>query len=230
MRVTRASMMIATLVVAGCYQGGPHVRGEDFEPVLPGRVPSDDEPEPGDDAADDGEPGHHGEGDVEEPAGRRMRRMTAEQFHRSLVTVTGQPWPMFEKYAEAMGRADFAENTEEGRELSVTFDKFVHDAALPSCAAAIAADGDGSDTGTDGIGMRWVTVAERETVKIRRNVDYLMLRFLGQEMKGDDSRVEPWMELLTAEPDEGELDDDLMRERWTAVCIGLVTHPDFLTY
>jgi hypothetical protein len=159
-----------------------------------------------------------------------MRRMTAEQFHRSLVTVTGQEWPLFEKYAEAMGRADFAEITDEGRELSVTFDKFVHDAALHTCSAAIAEDGDGSDSGTTGTVMRWVSVSERETKKIRRNLDYLMLRFLGQEMRDEDPRVEPWMNLLTAEPDEGELDDELMRERWTAVCIGLVTHPDFITY
>jgi len=228
MRVTRASMMmITTLVVAGCYQGGPHVRGEDVEPVPPGRVPVDDEPEPGDDAADDGEPGHHGDGNAEEPAGRRMRRMTAAQFHRSLVTVTGQPWPQFDEFAGAMGQADFAEITDEGRELSVTFDKFVHDAALHSCSAAITADGEGSDAGTI---MRWVEVSERDVVKIRRNLDYLMLRFLGQEMDDEDTRVEPWMDLLTTEPDAGELDDELMRERWTAVCIGLVTHPDFVTY
>lgn len=228
-------MMAAALVVAGCYQGGPQLADDGIEPAPPpGRVPPSDDGEPGDDGepsdddgADSGEPGHHGEGDAEEPAGRRMRRMTAAQFHRSLVTVTGQPWPLYEQYAGAMGQADFAEITDEGRELSVTFDKFVHDAALHSCAAAIAADGDGSDAGTI---MRWVSVSERDLVKIRRNLDYLMLRFLGQEMGDDDTRVEPWMDLLTAEPDEGELDDELMRERWTAVCIGLVTHPDFMTY
>lgn len=212
---------------------------QDIEPVPPGRVPTaddaggDDDDEPGDDdGPDSGEPGHHGEGEVDEPPGRHMRRMTAAQFHRSLVTVTGQPWPYFDELAGAMGQADFAEITDESRELSVTFDKFVHDAALHSCAAAIAADGSGSDAGTV---MRWVTVAERDLVKIRRNLDYLMLRFLGQEMAAEDPRVEPWMDLLTAEPhegepDEGEIDDELMRERWTAVCIGLVTHPDFMTY
>lgn len=226
-------MMAAALVVAGCYQGGPMIAGEDIEPAPPpGRVPTDDDEgdddgEPSDDGPDSGEPGHHGEGDADEPPGRHMRRMTAAQFHRSLVTVTGQPWPHFDEFAGAMGQADFAEITDESRDLSVTFDKFVHDAALHSCAAAIAADGDGSDAG---IVMRWVGVAERDLVKIRRNLDYLMLRFLGQEMADEDPRVEPWMDLLTAEPDEGEIDDELMRERWTAVCIGLVTHPDFMTY
>jgi hypothetical protein len=233
MNTTRSLLMIAALAGPGCYTGGPQVAGEDEDP--PGRVPtgggSEDDGSATDDGADSGEPGHHGEGEAEEPAGRRMRRMTAIQFHRSLVTVTGQPWPFFDEFARAMGQADYAEITEEGLELSVTFDKFVHDAALHSCAAAIAADLAGSDAG---IVLRWVAVSERDEVKIRRNLDYMMLRFLGQEMQDEDPRVEPWMTLLTASPDEdepfGDIDDELMRERWTAVCMGLVTHPDFVTY
>lgn len=231
MNKTRSLLMVTAMTVAGCYQGGPRVAGEaDTDP--PGRVPTedeglDDEGGSSDDGADSGAPGHHGEGEAEGPGGRRVRRMTAAQFHRSLVTVTGQPWPLFDEYAGSMGRADFAEITDEGRELSVTFDKFVHDAALHSCAAAVEADGEGLGAGTI---MRWVAVSERDEVKIRRNLDYLMLRLLGQEMRDEDSRVEPWMRLLLAAPDEGELDDALMRERWIAVCMGLVTHPDFITY
>lgn len=240
MIVTRASMMIAALLVAGCYQGGARVEAEDVEPGLPDRVPGADDGEPSDDGgsstssddgADSGEPGHHDGGEVEEPAGRRMRRMTAAQFHRSLVIVTGQPWPLFPEYAAAMGQADFAEITDEGRELSVTFDKFVHDAALHSCATAIAEDLAGASPRTI---LRWVDVSERDLVKVRRNLDYLLLRVLGQQMKPDDPRVDPWMALLTASPSdedpEAPIDDALMRERWTAVCIGLVTHPDFITY
>jgi hypothetical protein len=149
------------------------------------------------------------------------------QFHASLVMVTGQAWPLYEDYAGAMGRADFAEITEEGRELSVTFDKFIHDAAMHSCTAAVQADLDGGEAGTV---LRWATVSDRDQQTLRRNLDYLMLRVLGQQMREDDDRVAPWMNLLTAEPLEGELDDALMQERWTAVCMGLVTHPDFVTY
>jgi len=245
MNVTRMLSIAAMLVAAGCYQGGPQLADDEVEPAPPGRVPPpadggepSDGREPGDgdddgddDGADSGEPGHHGEGEVEETIGRRMRRMTAAQFHRSLVTVTGQPWPLFDEYAAAMGQADFAEITDEGRELSVTFDKFVHDAALHSCAAAITADLDGASPATI---LRWVDVSERDLVKIHRNLDYLMLRFLGQEMGEEDPRVEPWLALLTQSPSEDDpeaaIDDALMRERWTAVCIGLATHPDFLTY
>lgn len=217
------------LTTVGCYEGGARVADADETNGPPsGRAPEDDPEGEDDDGADSGEPGHHGEGDADTPAGRRVRRLTAAQFHASLVTVTGQPWPLFDDYAGAMGRADFAEITEEGRELSVTFDKFVHDAAMYSCSAAVEADGSGGES--TAIVLRWVDLAEREEDKIRRNLDYLMLRFLGQEMKDDDVRVDPWMNLLTAVPEDEPLDDVLMRERWTAVCVGLVTHPDFLTY
>ncbi|MCA9708117.1 MAG: hypothetical protein KDK70_19855 [Myxococcales bacterium] len=197
--------------------------------MLPGRVPAEIADSGEDDGDDSGAPGHHGEGDAETPAGRRVRRMSADQFHASLVMVTGQPWPSFAEYAGAMGKADFAEITEEGRELSVTFDKFVHDAAMYSCDAAVEADVAAAGAGA-GVVLRWAELSDRDQTVIRRNLDYLVLRFLGQEMKPDDVRVEPWMNLLTATPDEGELDDALMQERWTAVCVGLVTHPDFVTY
>lgn len=222
---TTGLLLAMAVVVVGCYEGGARVAdSDDAGPPTSDDAPADDE---GEDDADSGSPGHHGEGDADTPAGRRVRRMTAAQFHASLVTVSGQAWPLFDEYAGAMGQADFAEITEEGREISVTFDKFVHDAAMYSCNAAVTADLTGASPATV---LRWVDVSERETDKIRRNLDYLILRFLGQEMKDEDVRVDPWMNLLTALPEQGELDDALMQERWTAVCVGLVTHPDFVTY
>jgi len=226
---TRWMLAITTLALAGCYDGvRPEPGADDLDP--PGRVPTDDDDVERDDGAgpDSGEPGHHGEGDADTPGGRRVRRMTAAQFHASLVTVTGQPWPAFDDYAGAMGRADYAEITEEGRELSVTFDKFVHDAAMHSCSAAVQADLSAPGAGAV---LRWVDPSDRDPDKLRRNLDYMLLRFLGQEMpSGDDPRVEPWLHLLTATPADGEIDDGDMQERWIAVCIGLVTHPDFVTY
>jgi hypothetical protein len=224
--MTTTRMLLATMVLAlaGCYDGvGPAGADAGLDETPP-RLP----PGEGDDAGpDSGEPGHHGEGDAVTPGGRSVRRMTAAQFHASLVTVTGQAWPLFDDYAGAMGKADFAEITEDGRELSVTFDKFIHDAAMYSCDAAVDADLAGAEPGTI---LRWATVADRDEQTIRRNLDYLVLRFLGQEMKQEDARVSPWMNLLTATPEEGEIDDALMQARWIAVCVGLVTHPDFVTY
>ena len=221
------SLIACTAALMGCYQGGAR-------PSVETNAGDDARADDGDDDGDDdgaasGEPSQDGEGDADAPSGRHIRRMTADQFHASLVTVTGQPWPAFEEYAAALGKADYARITREGRDFTITFDKFAHDAAMYSCPAAIAADLDG--TSNPRVILRWAELDERDPTKIRRNLDYLVLRFLGQQMhQSDDPRVDPWMKLLLAAPHEGEIDDELMRERWTAVCAGLLTHPDFASY
>jgi len=59
----------------------------------------------GDDDGDSGSPNPDDEGPAELPQGRQIRRLTADQFVRSLEKVTGQPWPDYELYAAAMGKA-----------------------------------------------------------------------------------------------------------------------------
>ncbi len=237
MMTKRVLLVAAALSMAGCYQGLPEAEG-DAQDTLPGRVPGQEggADDSADDGPDSGEPGHQGEGEADNPPGRKVRRMSAVQFHQSLVTVTGQAWPLFDDYAGAMGRADFAEITAEGLELSVTFDKFVHDAALYTCNEAVLADiadaGGEMPSGEPGTLLRFASITDREPGTLRANLDYMMLRILGQQMRpGDDPRVDPWMNLLTTSPLAGvELDDATMTERWIAVCVGLVTHPDFVTY
>jgi hypothetical protein len=157
--------------------------------------------------------------------GRRVRRLTADQFHRSLQIATGQSWSRYAERAAALGRADFAETTDEGTDFSVTFDKLVHDAARESCKRAVAADRSGAD-----VILRHAGASDRGKAELFANVRYLVLRFLGFAVDdGADPRVAPWLALLRA----GRfpmISDDEMALRWEAVCIGLVTHPDFLTY
>ena len=227
-------IIVYSLVGSGCYRGLGGTPGdtsavsgaasEGRPQQVDGLV--DNSASSGGDSAGEGAPGHHGEGDAELSDGRRVRRMTADQFHRSLVIVTGQPWPEFPEFAATMGRADYAEITEQGREISVTFDKFAHDAATYSCNAAVTAD----LAGGPGVMLRHATVADRDIATLRANLSYLMVRVLGQEMGAEDSRMKIWTDLLLADPADGTLSNELMQERWTAVCIGLLTHPDFFTY
>jgi len=46
-----------------------------------------------------------------------------------------------------------------------------------------------------------------------------------------DSRLDPWAALMRTDlpADQGERESQA-RDRWKAVCVGLITHPDFLTY
>ena len=157
--------------------------------------------------------------------GRRVRRLSADQFHKSLQVATGQAWSKYDEFSSALGRADFAEITTEGADLSVTFDKLVLDAARETCKKAVTADQAG---GT--VILRDATVSDRGEAEMVSNLQYLYMRFLGFKIdSADDVRLSPWISLLR-DGDVTALPDSTIAQRWEAVCIGLVTHPDFLTY
>ena len=190
----------------------------------------------GDDDGDSGSPNPDDEGPAELPQGRQIRRLTADQFVRSLEKVTGQPWPDYELYAAAMGKADFAEITEHDRNLSVTFEKFANDAAAATCRAAVDSDATGE---TDAI-LRFAKLDVDDSgelapileTEVRANIQDLFLRFLGDEVELDSESIDPWVELILAPmvTDETLTAADVQRERWAAVCVGFATHVDFITY
>ncbi len=112
----------------------------------------------------------------------------------------------------------------------MTFEKLVEDAARETCRAAVAADV-ARDTGEENVILRHATLESRDDAEYISNLSYLFLRFLGQPVVSGDARMTPWLGLLNAPPEpEAELDDATLRARWTAVCVGLVTHPDFVAY
>ena len=224
------------LGAGGCYGGHP---GGDSDTPPPGIDDAgDDTGTPGDDDDDDdedddgdaddgdtGAPEPGGVGPSDYPAGRKIRRMTAAQYAASLQVATGQTWPQFDEFAGAMGKADFAEITTHDRTLSLTFDKFAHDAALWSCRAAVDAD---VDAGGNVI-LRHASVEASDEQDVRDNVAYLLLRFLATDVEPTSLEVDPFVDLVMA-PNESDVTPELLRERWTAVCIALATHPDFVAY
>jgi len=169
-------------------------------------------------------PGRDPAGPTDTAPGRRIRRLSADQFARSLQVATGQTWTRYAQYAGALGKADWSQITEEGTDIGVTFDKLVDDAARETCKKAVTAPGQAI--------MRFAALADRPGVaddKLRANLKYLLLRFLGEDVSADDDpRLTPWLGVLTG--GTPPTTDALMGQRWEAVCIGLATHPDFLTY
>jgi hypothetical protein len=156
--------------------------------------------------------------------GRRLRRLSADQFARSLQVVTGQTWSRYAQFAGALGKADWSQITEEGVDIGVTFDKLVTDAARETCRRAVTAPGQAI--------MRHATLADRPATAreaVRTNLKYLLLRFHGVDVTADDDpRLAPWLGIL--EGGTPPATDAQMGQRWEAVCIGLATHVDFLTY
>jgi hypothetical protein len=156
------------------------------------------------------------------PPARQVTRLTAAQLHASLAVATGQSWAPFRRYAGAMGQPDYFEVTEENVQPSVAFDKLVGDAARDTCRAAVDADVAGAG---ERVIMRHAGTADTDRAAFVENLKYLLFRFHAARVTDDaDPRLAPWLRILesTREAD--------MPTRWQAVCIGLVTHPDFLTY
>lgn len=239
----RSSLMGLSLAfMPGCSGGGLQ---NDSDSNLPETATRDGDGSEDPTSSDEGvgttggPPGKDGEGPTDIPPGRRISRLTADQFHQSLIVATGQRWPDFTVYAGALGKPDFSEITAEGRALSVSFVKFAHDAARHACREAIDEDQDGAGSSgygeggeTEPILLRYAGVDDRDPDTLEKNLRYLLLRFLGFRIPDGDPRLDVWMDLLTAPPPAGrtQIDDDVMADRWWAICVGLVTHPDFLTY
>lgn len=237
-RATQTMLLAGLLAVPGCYEGIADGAATDGDTSLPtqgsgdgpgatesGSGGDDDGDDDGDDG-DSGAPNPEGEGPAEFPIGRAIRRMTADQYVRSLEIATGQAWAGFAEFSAAMGKADYSEITEHDRTLSVTFEKFINDAALATCRDAVDLD---ADDGGDVI-LRHASLEDTDETAIRTNVQYLLLRFLADEAELDDEVIDPWVSLVLApvtNPDEAA---ETRRARWTAVCIGLATHVDFITY
>ncbi len=233
---TRAKLRILALAVAlplplslglGCRDQTSEDGGEQADDT---GGQTDDE-QGGDGDGDAGEPpGMDGEGPAEHPKARQIARLSADQFHAALQVATGQSWPAFPTFAAALGKPDLAEVTDEGKSFSVSFDKFVHDAARVTCRAAVDADLGGELDGAPVI-LRHAQASDRSPAAYVANLQYLLLRFLAIEVDEGDPRLDPWLTLLEAPPPDGEeLDDARMADRWWAVCVGLATHPDFLSY
>ena len=169
----------------------------------------------------------------EVPETKRIRRLTADQFFASLYVATGQRWDDENQFAATLGRPDFAEVTAEGREMSVGFAKLAGDAARQTCRRAVEQDRDLSDPGSRTI-LRAVSVDPLDPFDPRanENLRYLLLRFLGVYIIEDsDRRLQAWLTILQDGLDP--MDDarfQQAQDRWTAVCVGLALHPDFLTY
>lgn len=227
-----------TIVAVGCLLGGCSHDAEQTAPTAGGTTgdttdstqPSGtgDGPQTGASEGGDesGAPSPEGEGAADMPIGRRIRRMTADQYMRSLEVVTGQTWSGYEEFAAAMGQPDYVELVDDDRTLSVTFQKFAFDAASATCRAAVARDlSEGSS-----VILRHATVDDDDPEAVRANLRHLMLRFLAVDVDTQDPILDPWAELMLAANEMDGPIEEVRAERWAAVCVGLATHSDFITY
>lgn len=205
--------------------------------------PGTDDPGTDDPGTDDPGTDDPGTGVDRDPTGpseldpaRAPQRLSAQQLHASLIVATGQRWAGFEDAAATLGRPDFTQTTEEGRQISVAFETLIGEGARATCRAAVAADRALPVESEERAILRGVDLDGPDASARRANLRRLILRFHGHEVVADDDpRASPWLELLDAPIDPADVGRtasaaDVEALRWEALCVGLATHPDFLTY
>ncbi len=235
-KVWRVSWCCALCLMSSGCDGELFMQGQSNDEPSRTEIPQPDTPEREEPIVNNEEPEQRGMAIERELVGsatheraRQIQRLTAEQVKRSLEVATGEPWENFDDFSGALGRPDLTEVTEEGRALNSTFVKIVEDAARVSCDGAIEADAEREPAAR--VILRHVTEEDEEPEVMAENVRYLMLRFWALDVSKEDERLTPWLTLLTSPDEEGNAPDAQVRkERWSLVCVGLATHPNFLTY
>ncbi len=177
-----------------------------------------------------------GGGPVEQPLARAAGRMTIEQLARSIPIVTGGlrwtedfgngPTDMLEVLAPTLGQPDYIRITSENLEPTLIIAKFVQDAAYRICGRWV--DRDRNAPLAERTLVRhenWTSLGE---VDAKANLRMLNLRFYARTI-GNDAELTDLYDLFvnassTAPAGRGAQDG------WTAVCIAMMTDPEFILY
>jgi hypothetical protein len=167
-----------------------------------------------------------------EPFVRPRRRLTIDQVNASLLAVTGGlTWTLgnnqanqFEALSTTLGVPDYIQVVQEDLAPGAIFQKFLGDAARSVCTQLVTKE----LASTPGERVLMVHAGpdvflEDDTEAVEMNLRMLVLRYHGYLANENDPALETWRWLfesvshVSQSPAEG----------WRAVCISLITHPDF---
>lgn len=222
MSLRRALLLAAALGLVACPSAAPEPA-----PSMPGPQAVDLD--------------HTGDGDLtgdapppETPWAAR-RRMDVDQLSASLRRVTGGiSWDdgdgddLLVELAGTLGKPDYVDSTMEDLTVSLLFQKFLGDAARSVCEQLAERE---QDAASEAAPILLVHVSAQDTAEsspagVDQNLQLLLLRFHGQDIPDDSPRLDPWRWLFISS--EHVTGDPVVA--WRAVCVGLITHPDFYSY
>ncbi len=158
--------------------------------------------------------------------GRHARRLSIEQIKKSIPQLfNGLTWTdsananMFDKYALTLGKADYIEVTENNREASSLFMKFMDDMASYVCSKAVEAD------------LKNPDLTKRSVIRHPDDVDqtlrFLRLKFHAVFVPNTSTKG---IEKLRKLHDAIRTKTNSETKAWTGVCIAIVASPDFFAY
>jgi len=164
---------------------------------------------------------------------RSRRRMDIDQLDASIRQATGGiGWMegetnLFVELGATLGKPDFLTSTAEDLAPSALFQKFLGDAARAVCAELAAADLAATpETRVLIRDMDPSDVVETNPEGVDANMRRLLLRFHGTPVSTSGTELEPWTQLFQSGV---EITGDPLLS-WRAVCVALITHPDFYSY
>ena len=169
---------------------------------------------------------------VSEAPWANRRRMDIDQLEASFLAVTGLVWEntqgqsQFEELSSTLGKPDYIDSTQEDLTVSLLFQKFLGDAARNVCERRAQGESDGE---FDALLLSHVDATmtwDSHPEEVDMNLQELLLRFHGQSIDPSTERMSPWRWLFTSTTHVSG--DPVVA--WRAVCIGLLTHPDFYSY
>lgn len=172
------------------------------------------------------------------PPARPRIRMNLDQLEAALVQVSGgvrweadfrgHPFSQFDlrHLGRTLGKADYFQRTEDDLSPGVVFQKFLDDAARHTCGEMVARDAatrDGQDVEPP---LAAPILVPAEGVDPDAHMAGLLARFHSRLVAPDDPALDPWRTLVQR---VGEAGAD-GPTTWRAVCVALITHPDFYLF
>lgn len=175
---------------------------------------------------------------VDDVLGRGRRRMNIDQLEASIKQVSnGLTWTevasngvetdLFQSLSLTLGKPDFIQSTTEDLSASLLFEKFLSDAANNVCRKLAEKEV------TQSMDQRvlMMVVEPDQTLDsapelVDENMRLLLRHYHGRNYEPASVELDPWLWLFESathvsnSPSQG----------WRAVCVGLMTHPDFFSF
>ena len=169
---------------------------------------------------------------------RKLRRMSVKQLRRAIATVTdGGAWrdsrgrDQLGILEQTLGVPNYIDTTSEDLEASLVFQKFLGDGTRAVCDETVRNDLEMD--AEDRVFLRhvepgwdWESATPEQRAAIDQNLAYLKLRITGHGPDSTDDPLERERWLFrsvthgTGDPAKG----------WRAVCVGLMSSPEFYLY
>jgi len=171
------------------------------------------------------------------PPARLRQRMNLDQLAATISRTTGGlAWTegtggnqkdLFTELAATLGKPDYRQITQEDLSPSSLFQKFLDDAARDVCTKLVEVEVAAPELDRHlMIHVEPTDDLEAMALGMDDNLRELLLRFHGKRLDADAPELVQWRWLATSvanvtqSPTQG----------WRAVCVALITHPQFYSY